>query len=138
MLIRIDLIFSYWLFAWYLAYMAKITPYNPKIALILATIENTVMLIGFIVYGTNPMYIAQFLLINTLIKVIPLYTIYKTKSTITDVYALLIYFALYVVWVHINGATIYSYLRKTYLSILRGKNETPAMWVMSKILEKVE
>lgn len=38
---RLDYVFSYWIFAWYLLYIAKITKYNPKFVLILGIIENS-------------------------------------------------------------------------------------------------
>ena len=133
MLIRIDLVFSYWIFAWYLAYMVKLTPYNPKWGLVLGIIENLVMLIAFIAFGASLSSIALFLCINIAIKGIPLYTIYNTKTVIKDIYALITLFALYTIWVYANGGTIIEYLQKTYDSILHEKNETPAMWLITKL-----
>jgi hypothetical protein len=43
---RFDLVFSYWIFAWYLLYMAKIIKYSPKLVIVLGIIENTALLIG--------------------------------------------------------------------------------------------
>jgi hypothetical protein len=37
---RFDYVFSYWIFAWFLLYEFGYTSYNPKIALIIALIEN--------------------------------------------------------------------------------------------------
>jgi len=133
MLIRIDLVFSYWVFAWYLAYMAKLTTYNPKWGLILGIIENICMLIAFIIYKASLSSILLFLLINLAIKGIPLYTIYSTTSAIKDIYALIGLFAIYALWVYVNGGTIAEYLQKTFDSILHGKNETPAMWAIAKL-----
>jgi len=133
MLIRIDLVFSYWVFAWYLAYMAKLTPYNPKWGFILGIMENVVMLIAFIAFGASLSTIALFLLINLTIKGVPLYTIYNTKPGIKDIYALIGLFAIYSIWVYANGGTVVEYLQKTYDSILRGKNETPAMYLVAKL-----
>ena len=133
MLIRIDLVFSYWVFAWYLAYMAKLTTYNPKWGLILGIIENICMFIAFIIYKASLSYILLFLLINLAIKGIPLYTIYNTRTTINDIYALAVIFAIYVKWVHVNSGTVVEYLQKTFDSILHEKNETPAMWAIAKL-----
>jgi hypothetical protein len=133
MLIRIDLVFSYWVFAWYLAYMAKLTPYNPKWGLVLGIMENALMLIAFIAFGATFSTIALFILINIAIKGIPLYTIYNTKTCIKDIYALIGLFALYTIWVYANGGTVAEYAQKTFDSILHGKNETPAMWLIAKL-----
>jgi hypothetical protein len=37
---RLDIIFSYWIFAWYLCYVFKWTHYSPKLALLFGLIEN--------------------------------------------------------------------------------------------------
>jgi hypothetical protein len=113
--------------------MAKLTPYNPKWGLILGIIENICMLIAFIIYKASLSTILLFLLINTAIKGIPLYTIYNTTSAIKDIYALAVIFAIYVKWVHVNSGTVVEYLQKTFDSILHEKNETPAMWVIAKL-----
>jgi hypothetical protein len=133
MLIRIDLIFSYWILAWYLAYMAKLTPYNPKWALMLGIAENILQTIVLVLYNASLSSILLFLLINLAIKGIPLYTIYNTKSTTKDVYALALLFAIYIQWVHVNGETVISYYQKIFDSILHEKNETPTMYLVSKI-----
>jgi hypothetical protein len=113
--------------------MVKLTPYNPKWGLVLGIIENLVMLIAFIAFGASLSSIALFLCINIAIKGIPLYTIYNTKTVIKDIYALITLFALYTIWVYANGGTIIEYLQKTYDSILHEKNETPAMWLITKL-----
>ena len=137
MLIRIDLVFSYWIFAWYIAYMTNLTTYNPKWGLILGIAENLLMLIAFIVFGASFSAIALFFIINITIKVIPLYTIYNTKTTIKDIYALLGLFAIYSLWVYANGGTVIEYLQKVFDSILYGKKETPAMWFVVTIYKKL-
>jgi hypothetical protein len=133
MLIRIDLVFSYWIFAWYLAYMTKLTPYNPKWGLMLGIVENILQTIVLVLYNASLSSILLFLLINLAIKGIPLYTIYNTKSTTKDIYALALLFAIYIQWVHVNGETVIGYYQKIFDSILHNKNETPTMWLISKL-----
>jgi uncharacterized membrane protein YidH (DUF202 family) len=113
--------------------MAKLTTYNPKWGLILGIIENLGMLLGFIVFGASISSIALFLAINALLKGIPLYTIYNTKTTVKDIYVLLCLFAIYTIWVYINHGTITDYWKQIFDSILHRKNETPAMWLIAKI-----
>jgi hypothetical protein len=113
--------------------MAKLTTYNPKWGLMLGIIENICILIAFIIYKASLSTILLFLLINTVIKGIPLYTIYNTTSAIKDIYVLLGLFAIYAIWVYVNGETIAEYLQKTFDSILHEKNETPAMWAIAKL-----
>jgi len=133
MLIRIDLVFSYWIFAWYLAYIAKLTTFNPKWGLILGIVENLVFAFALALYGCVISSIVTFLLVNMILKGLPLYTIYKTKSTAKDIYLLLGLFAIYTLWTHMNGTTVMQYNAKMFQSIMHGKNETPAFWAISQI-----
>jgi hypothetical protein len=133
MLIRIDLIFSYWIVAWYLAYIAKLTSFNPKWALILGITENILIVIALLFYSAAIRSIAMFILVNFIIKGIPLYTIYGTKATVRDIYAIFVLFVIHAIWVHVNGETVIGYSRKIFDSILHDKAKTPGMWLVEKI-----
>jgi hypothetical protein len=89
------------------------------------------MFIALIVFGASITTIALFLAINIVIKGIPLYTVYNTKTTAKDIYALVYLFAIYAIWVYANNGTIIDYVKKTFESILHEKNETPGMWLIS-------
>jgi hypothetical protein len=130
---RIDFTFSYWIFAWYLAYIAKLTTFNPKWGLILGIVENLVFAFALALYGCVISSIVTFLLVNMILKGLPLYTIYNTKSTAKDIYLLLGLFAIYTLWTHMNGTTVMQYNAKMFQSIMHGKNETPAFWAISQI-----
>jgi hypothetical protein len=101
---RLDLIFSYWIFAWYLLYIFKWTNYNPKLALLLWLIENGIMVIFMIYYNRSIFY---FLLINLFIKVIPYFTIQRTMQW-TDLYPTMGLFLVYLIWLKINGNEFFS------------------------------
>ena len=49
--LRADLVFSYWIFVWYLLYIFKVTSYNPKLYLLLGLIENLAYLFLMIYYN---------------------------------------------------------------------------------------
>jgi len=82
---RFDFTFSYWIFGWFILYRLNIIPYNPKLWLILALIY-VILFFSFvsIVYRKDWVLIIQELCINTIIKVIPLWILYKTKTTLHD------------------------------------------------------
>ena len=42
---RFDLLFSYWIFIWYLLYIFEIIDASPKLALIVGLIENAMLLL---------------------------------------------------------------------------------------------
>lgn len=96
---RLDFIFSYWIFAWYLCYVFKWTHYNPKLALLLGLIENGMIMILMIYYNTPLVY---FLLVNMIIKVIPYMTIQR-RIEWDDMYPTAGLFFVYLIWLKING-----------------------------------
>lgn len=71
MMARFDLVFSYWVFAWYLLYMAGVVTANPKFALLMALGVNILQLL----FMTDPVKMLIFVGINMFIKVLPLYTL---------------------------------------------------------------
>lgn len=96
---RVDFIFSYWIFAWYLCYVFQWTHYNPKLALLMGLIENGLILVMMIYYNTPLRY---FLLTNMIIKAIPYITITEPMQW-TDVYPTTGLFLVYLIWLKVNG-----------------------------------
>ena len=92
---RFDLVLSYWLFAWYLAFMSGLVPYNPKLFLILGLLVNTVQLF----FVKDP---TTFVFINVFVKIIPVATLLHTTTTRRDTRAGLVFVAAYLVWVLLN------------------------------------
>ena len=41
--LRVDLVFSYWVYFWYVLYALKITNYSPKFPIILGLIDNIII-----------------------------------------------------------------------------------------------
>ena len=96
---RFDFVFSYWLFLWWvLYYVLRLTPYNPKFFLLIGLIEN----IGLFFF-LAPEKKSFFLLVNTFIKVIPLYLVWNRPTGTRDIYAGLVLFAIYILWLKLNG-----------------------------------
>ena len=101
----IDLIFSYWIFAWYLLYEFKYIKYSPKLALIIGLISNTILLFLMIIYKNNIINILLFCIVQLFIKIIPLWRLRNNK--IYDLKSLCILFIIYIVWLFINNTNIY-------------------------------
>jgi len=96
---RLDFIFSYWIFAWYLCYLFKWTHYNPKLALLLGLFENGILLTMMIYNNTLLLY---FLLVNIIIKLIPYMTIQRSIQW-SDIYPSTGLFVVYLIWLKVNG-----------------------------------
>jgi hypothetical protein len=116
--IRSDYIFSYWIFLWFILYLLKIVPYNPKIIIILGIIEILFTLIYLIVKNASLRKITKFLIINIIIKFIPLLLIYKDQIEKKDIYATVILVLIYLIWMYINDINVIKVYKKLINSYL--------------------
>jgi hypothetical protein len=99
---RFDYAFSYWLFAWYIAYMLKLVQYNPFIFLVIATfVDFLELLFGYI---KSPFL---FIIINFFMKIIPIYTLMYSKSNKNDINAGLVYAMIYILWMFVNKESVF-------------------------------
>lgn len=130
--LRADLVFSYWIFAWFILYELKMTVYSPKFPLILGVIDNLIMLVLMILYGTSRQTIFYFIVINTLIKVVPLYYLRNESIRLNDIYFTCGLFLLFVFWLHLNEQNLVGNIKLIHDSLLYGKDETPFMALLKK------
>lgn len=132
-LLRVDLVFSYWIFIWFLLYELNFTKYSPKFALILGIIDNIIMLVLMILYGTSRRTIFYFIVINTLIKIVPLYYLRVQPIKLNDMYFTGGLFLLFVIWLHLNAQSLVGNMKVIYDSLLYGKDHTPFMALLKQI-----
>ena len=131
--LRADLVFSYWIYFWYILYAFKFTNYSPKFSLILALIDNIIMLFLMLMYGTSKHTIFYFIIINTLIKVVPLYYLRHETIKMKDIYFTILLFILFIFWLHINKQSLIGNLKLIHDSLLYGKDKTPFMTFINKV-----
>ena len=120
--IRFDLVFSYWIFLWYVLYEWKFTQYNPKFALSVGLVENCVYLFSMIFYKNTIVNIWLFVMINFFIKILPLYMVQGTSVRKSDIVFSFALFLIYIAWLIVNDVDLYKRL-KDPLKIFR-ENET--------------
>jgi hypothetical protein len=102
--IRMDLILSYWLFAWFILYALGIVEANPKLILMIGFVVNMMMLAIKVVKRSRT--VIPFIIINTIIKVIPLVMLMHTEAiTATNIEATVIVLLLFLIWLVINAET---------------------------------
>lgn len=131
--LRADLVFSYWIYAWFILYELQIIEYSPKFPLILGIIHNLIMLIFMLLYGTSRRTIFYFIVINTLIKVIPLYYLRNEPIKLNDIYFTCGLFLLFVFWLHLNEQSLVGNIKLIHDSLLYGKEQTPFMALLNTI-----
>ena len=113
-IIRIDFIFSYWIFLWYIFYILSIVKYNPKFALSIALFFNTLQ-IGLMIYYKNSLtLILLFSFVTFLIKGIPLWSLRQTPYEMKQVGYTIILYGVYSLWLWINNTTPYRFMMNTY------------------------
>ena len=131
--LRADLVFSYWIYAWYILYAFKITSYSPKFALILGLIDNIVMLSLMFLYGTSRRTIFYFIVINSLIKAVPLYYLKDVPIQTRDIYCTAVLFMIFVIWLHMNAQSLVGNMKLIHDSLIYGKDQTPFMHLLTQI-----
>lgn len=129
---RIDFIFSYWIFAWYLLYLFKNT-YNPKVALFIGLLENATLASMMIYYQNKNIW--SFLIVITFLKIIPYFSITKPMHY-RDLYPTMALFSIYLIWLKVNGQSYTKMLHGTH-AFVKGKVEFPATKLINKLLNNL-
>ena len=100
-IIRADKFFSIWIFIYTIAYIFKITPYNP-IILICIALTFFVFSLFIIIYNLNEKSLLfYYIMINTIAKIIPLFIIIDNKITNDDIIFTIYFILLYVIYMQI-------------------------------------
>jgi hypothetical protein len=131
--LRSDLVFSYWIYVWYILYEFKIISYSPKLPLILGLIDNLVMLVLMLMYGTSKRTIFYFIIINTLIKVVPLYYLRSESIKMKDIMFTIFLFFIFIIWLHLNRQSLFGNVKLIHDSLLFGQDKTPFMAFINKL-----
>jgi hypothetical protein len=117
-MIRLDLIFSNWIFAWFILYLLRIIPFNPTVAFVISIFMILSEIIMLLSYGTNQYNITKFIIINVLLKFIPLLIMWYISDlhiSLKDFYFGLSLFIFYLVYLYLNDET----LKSIYIKLLR-------------------
>lgn len=129
-------IFSYWVFVWFILYYIGLTKYNPLLLLIVAYIFTLFEFIYLILKKSSKYNLIKFLIINIIIKLIPILLIIKfpLRFDLKDIYISIYLIFFYIIIMSIMNKNPYEYYKlmlhtyiyndekyKTYISILYDK-----------------
>ena len=95
-----DLLFSYWLFLWFLLYYFHIISYSPKWMFILAMIYISIIIIIMIYKRLSSIKIFIFFILAIIFKVIPFYLIRNDSIKFKDIIFGILLFLIYFIWVY--------------------------------------
>jgi hypothetical protein len=94
-----DLLFSYWLFLWFVGYYFHIISYNPKLMFILAMIYISIIIVLMIYKNLTGIKIFIFFILAIIFKLIPFYLIRNDSIKIRDIFFGFLLFFVYFLWV---------------------------------------
>jgi amino acid transporter len=124
---RFDLVFSYWVFAWWLLYMAGVLPAwtSPLLALIVGAAENIILLLWMIWKQYSWRIIALFVILNATMKGLPIWTLIRWQHQRVhlwpDLPLLAAVFCVYIGWVLLWGRSISGQVRGLMQGYMTGQ-----------------
>jgi len=145
-IIRPDFMFSYWIFAWFFVYyiIQKTTPktdyqsfknnFNPKLALIIALVENILLFLYLLVKRTKVYILVTFIATTSIFKILPIYLLYdQTIKLWNDILHDAGLFIIYNIYLLFWRTNIYEVTQKTAASLSSGKTYTPFLYLLNKL-----
>lgn len=134
-LVRPDLIFSYWIFIWFILYILHIVQYNPKFALLFALIFN-ILQIGLMIYYKNKWsVIIIFSFVVFVIKCIPLWILRNKAYHVKQLLYTFILYCIYTIWLFVNGKNPYSMMKATYNAMKQNKPFGPFSYFLNHLIK---
>jgi hypothetical protein len=133
---RIDLIFSYWIFAWFIVYyFFGYKYYNPLLLLVIGFIVNIIMLINFII-NHNYYKAILFSIVNFIIKALPIYLLRKTKIHTKDIEFSVVFALLFLIY----AMMITDNLIKEIVNINYSSKEinTPGIYALDRLFTSIK
>lgn len=114
-MLRLDLIFSNWIFVWFVLFFIGVVQYNPTFVLVAAFcfIAFEVFYLWYI--GANEYNITKMIVLNIMLKNIPillLWTQKKLSIAQEDIYFTMTIFVIYNIYLQLNGTDIVVYYNK--------------------------
>lgn len=132
---RFDFLFSYWIFIWYFFYIFGVTTFNPKIALVIAILQNMILLSIMFYVNQSWFNLITFCIVNIIVKIIPFWTLRHTMYLWKDFYALAYLFMIYVGWLYVNNQLTSRVLKQLIDRLYDNKPIGPFTYYVDKYLK---
>ena len=142
--IRPDLLFSYWIYFWFILfyfgqglYLSSkdlsliIKKYaNPSLIFWIALLENigTLLVLFAKIPPVQWSILVKYILMIVVIKGIPLYLLWPYNIHFyRDIMVILAVFAIYLGYLWLNGTNVFEIYHKTFYHVAKGDNKTPML-----------
>ena len=133
-------IFSYWIFIWFLLFYFKIVTYNPYYFLFIGLIF-VIFQAGLYLYFSNFEKFFYFIIVNPIIKIIPLILIHDMPRSRRDIIFGTLLFVIYAGFIFIKRYFKISKYPTLYESIVQEtkskKITTPGMYYIKQIVDSI-
>ena len=136
MAVRGDLIFSNWIFIWFIVYYFGFIQYSPIWLLLVGALEN-IYLLGLMIVNQLPyICLIHFSIILFLFKLLPIYLIRNDTLKIDDLIFSLLLVNLYIAWTIFNRKDVIQVSNEIVTSLIQNKRDTPMMNLLDNIQNK--
>jgi hypothetical protein len=148
--LRIHHIFSYWIFTWFLVYYSSLfitsqentfQPFlkvfhrygNPSFGLWMGVLFDIFILGCFLYFGAKKVIIMNYIFINVIIKIIPLYLLRNHPLMLwNDAYMFLILLFVFNIYLWSIGTNIIQIYSDAFWNNIKGGSQTPIMGLLNK------
>jgi len=107
--------------------MLKLVEYNPKFAILCGLFENLLILTLMFYYGTKKNLVLLFLIMMIVLKIIPLYSVWRKKIHFKDIVFTFVLFGIYLIWIILNKKSTSDFTKQIFDLVLHNKNTFPGM-----------
>lgn len=112
--IRLDFIFTYWIFTWYVLYSLRIVSVSPKLVLCIAVLSCAISFVVLLYRRIRPYNLIKFFSMNMILKFLPLYTLMSQDVSADQVIASLLVAIVYITYVNANNGSVYDTYKQLY------------------------
>jgi hypothetical protein len=134
-----DLLFSYWLFFWFVIYYILVTVktpissiiknrFYPLLAFHAATIYDTMQLLNILVKNPNINIIIKYLLTILFLKIVPIWIMMQQNigiNYLNDITIMIIIFGIYNLYLYTKNTNVSNIYTEENDAIVKGENITP-------------
>ena len=120
-LISPDKLLSVWIIVYFILYKLKLVKYNPIILFYTALIFVIIGSFYILIYGKISKRFLMFVILNILIKVIPIIILYKDKIQSRDISFTFIFLIVYILYLTIRNEDVINLYRDIIINIIDNK-----------------